>query len=151
MTLDSFLSQLNGVQPRGTRHVATCPAHADTNPSLQITTGDKGILLKCWSGCTLPEICAALNIEQRDLFFDVLDTSPQRRKAAALERDRQRHARKRHAEQQGTLIDALREADFFVRSRRGIDISTWSHERLDRELDALASAYRLLESEALHG
>jgi hypothetical protein len=97
------------------------------------------------------EICATLGLTVSDLFFDALDTDPQRRKAAAQQRNRQRHARERHTQQQGTLIDVLRAADTFIQSRRGLDISAWSHDRLNDELNALADAYRLLESEALDG
>ena len=96
-------------------------------------------------------ICGSLGIEQRDLFFDALDLSPSRRREAAQQRDRQRHFREDHAYLQGTLIDALREADYFVQSRRGIDIATWSDQKLDDELNSLTDAYLLLESEDLHG
>jgi hypothetical protein len=151
MTLDDLLSRLDNVTPRGSRYMATCKAHPDRSPSLQVTPGDKGVLLKCWAGCSLIDICKSLGIEQRDLFLDALDANPSRRRAAAQQRDRQRKQREQHADQQGTLIDALREADYFVQSRRGIDISTWIHERLNDELNSLADADRLLESEALYG
>lgn len=70
MNMDAFLSRLQHVTPRGSRHVALCPAHADRSPSLQITEGDRCILVKCWAGCTLEEICAALAIRPADLFYD---------------------------------------------------------------------------------
>ena len=149
--LDELLPYLDGVQQRGTRWAARGPAHADRSPSLSLTVGERCILLKCWAGCSLVAICGSLGIEQRDLFFDVLDLNPSRRRAAALERDRQRHAREQQTEQQGTLVDVLREADYFIRSRRGLDISTWTEAKLDEELNTLADAYLLLESEALHG
>lgn len=151
MTFEKFLGLFDNVTPRGSRAMATCPAHPDKSPSLQITAGDTAILVKCWAGCSLMEICASLGIEQRDLFFDAHDTDPARRRAAAQQRDRQQHRREQQADQQGALIDLLREAEYFVQSRHGIDISTWSHDRLNDELNALADAYRLLESEDLHG
>jgi hypothetical protein len=151
MMLDELLPHLDGVRQRGTRWSARCPSHADRSPSLSLTVGERGILLKCWAGCSLMEICGSLGIEQRDLFFDALDLSPSRRREVALQRDRQRHFREHHAYQQGTLIDALREADYFIRSRRGLDISTWSGQKLDDHLNALADAYYLLEYEDLHG
>jgi len=133
------------------RWSARCPAHDDRSPSLQISEGERGLLIRCWAGCTLTAICANLGIELKDLFTDALDPDPRQRRVAAEERDRQRQKRERHAEQQGTLIDALREADYFVQSRRRIDISTWSHDRLNDELNSLGDAYRLLEHEALYG
>lgn len=148
MTATELLCRLEAVRPRGSgKWVARCSAHQDKSPSLSITEGDKGLLLKCWAGCRLEEICTSLSIRPADLFFNALDLDPQQRRAAARKREHDQQVRERHADQQGTLIDALREADSFIQSRRGIDISTWNHERLDSELDALASAYRLLGSE----
>ena len=152
MTVDDFLSRLDGVRPRGAgKWSARCPAHQDKSPSLSIAEGDKGLLLKCWAGCRLEEICTSLSIRPADLFFDALDPDPQKRYAAARQRDRQRQVRERHTYQQGTLIDSLREADYFVQSRRNVDISSWSDPYLQRELDALADAYGLLEKENLDG
>lgn len=151
MTLAELLPHLENVKPRGSRYIATCPAHAARSLKLQVTGGERGLLLKCWSGCTITEICTALGIEQQDLFYDRLDADPQRRRDAARRRHQQQHAREQQAQQQGLLIDALRESDYFVQSRRGLDISGWNEERLDSELQALANAYQLLESEDLHG
>lgn len=151
MTTDDFLSRLDGVRSRGTRWSSRCPAHADKSPSLSVSEGDKGVLLKCWAGCTVEEICRSLGIEQRDLFFDALDSNPSRRREAVRERDRLRHLREHEARQQGALIDALRESDYFGRSRQGLNISTWSDKRLNAELNALADAYHLLNHENLYG
>ena len=70
MNLDDFLARLENVTRRGSRYMAICPAHSDKHPSLQITEGERGLLLKCWSGCTLAEICASLQLTQQDLFYD---------------------------------------------------------------------------------
>lgn len=153
VTLADLLPRLESVRERGNgRHAARCPAHApDKNPSLSIAAGEKGILLRCWVGCTIEEICRSLGIAQRDLFFDALDTDPSRRREAIQQRDRQRQERERHQHQQGALTDALKAADDFVSSRRGLEISGWSDEKLNNELDALADAYHLLEHEDLDG
>ena len=152
MTSPELLSRLNGARARGAgRWAARCPAHDDKSPSLAIMEGDRGLLLKCWAGCTLAEITAALGIRVADLFYDALDADPSRRREAALQREHQRHQRECETYQQGTLIDALRESDYFIRSRRVIDISQWSNQRLDDELDALADAYHLLENEDCYG
>lgn len=75
---------------------------------------------------------------------------------AALERERQqrelaRLKKEREHEIDGLTVDALREAESFIRSRSGLDISSWSDQRLDDELNALAAAYSILDGEALHG
>ncbi len=49
--------------------MACCPAHDDDNPSLSVREGCDGkILLKCFTGCPLDAICAALGLEVSDLF-----------------------------------------------------------------------------------
>src|SRR6266496_3856719 len=66
MRLDEFLGRLEGVRGR----MALCPAHADKNPSLSVHEGDQGILVRCFAGCTIEEICAALNLSVSDLFYN---------------------------------------------------------------------------------
>lgn len=134
------------------KYLGHCLAHGSKrHRDLSVRVTDTKILLHCFAGCLTPAICRSLGIELKDLFTDALDPDPQRRKAAAQQRERERHVCECHAEQQGALIDVLREADTFVQSRRGIDISTWSHDRLNDELNSLGDAYRLLEREALYG
>jgi hypothetical protein len=71
MTLDALLTRLVGVRPRGPgRWSAKCPAHDDRSPSLSVREGERGVLLKCFSGCSLDEICRAVQIEPRELFYD---------------------------------------------------------------------------------
>lgn len=46
-----------------------CPVHDDNDPSLTVTQGDKGALVKCRSNdCALDDILAALKLTRRDLF-----------------------------------------------------------------------------------
>lgn len=151
MIVEDLLPRLEVVRRTSRGFQARCPAHPDKNPSLSVSEGERGILLKCWSGCTLREICKSLGVEVRDLFFDVPDANPARRRIAARQRDRQRQYCEQEMEQQGALVDVLREADYFIRSRRGIEISLWPDNRLTDELNSLADAYWLLESEDLHG
>lgn len=71
MRLVDLLPRLESARPRGNgRYSAKCPAHDDKSPSLSIQEGERGILLHCFSGCALTEICASLDLKQRDLFFD---------------------------------------------------------------------------------
>jgi hypothetical protein len=152
MTAAELVGSLESVRARGpNKWSAKCPAHADKSPSLTIAEGDKGLLVKCWAGCSLQEVCASLGIEQRDLFYDARDPDPARRRESARQRDQQRQARERQAAQRSTLIDALRAADYHILSRHGLDISGWSNQKLDDELNCLADAYHLLDHEDLHG
>jgi hypothetical protein len=49
--------------------MALCPAHADKEASLSITTGDDGrVLLKCFAGCPAEDIVKAIGMQLKDLF-----------------------------------------------------------------------------------
>jgi hypothetical protein len=89
---------------------------------------------------------AALGLKLRDLFIEshlypeVLRDAKRRR---ALQRQREADA----ARVEGLKIDASREAERLIQAARGIDITPWSHERLDRALDSLAHAHAILKEE----
>ena len=151
MTVEDLLPRLDAVRRTSRGFQARCPvpAHADRHPSLSVSEGERGILLKCWSGCGLEEISAAIGLRVKDLFFDrALD--PHVRRKVHEQRTRQREKQARVDEVMGFTIDALREADYFIRSRQGLDVSAWIDDKLDEELNALADAYQLLECEALY-
>ncbi len=58
---------------------ACCPAHDDSSPSLLISIAQDGrILLHCFSGCGVHEICDACNIHITDLFPSKIDHKPGR-------------------------------------------------------------------------
>ena len=146
MNGEQFVARLDGVKPTRRGWVGKCKAHDDKHPSLSITEGERGLLVKCWAGCTLEEITRALGLTVRDLFYDT-NPDPRALKEAQQrrERKRQRDARQRRVD--GLACDTLREADNLIRQARDIDISTWSHTRLDCELNRLADAYALLAGE----
>src|SRR5262249_22853681 len=78
MTVTQLLSRVDGVRCRGAgRWTARCPAHDDRSPSLSVREGDRGILLKCWAGCSLHEITDALGVTIPNLFFDAPLTNRQ--------------------------------------------------------------------------
>ena len=64
------LSLVPDAKPHGHSWRARCPAHnGESSTSLSITQGDDGrVLLKCFGGCVLPTIVAALGIKESDLF-----------------------------------------------------------------------------------
>lgn len=70
MQIDLILNRLQKVKAAGSdKWQACCPAHEDNSPSLSIKQADYGnILIKCWSGCSAQDICAAIGIELKDLF-----------------------------------------------------------------------------------
>jgi 5S rRNA maturation endonuclease (ribonuclease M5) len=63
----------HGCQPkqiRGDSFTARCPAHDDSDPSLSVSTGDQGVLVHCFAGCTTTSVLNALGIEYADLFYE---------------------------------------------------------------------------------
>ena len=75
-----------------------CPAHDDKQASLSIREGDKGIVLRCFAGCSLDSICGRLGIKPADLFWEKEGT----RKPAKFDRS----AKKAPARQYGSYDEA---------------------------------------------
>jgi len=65
------LKARTGFQPERTAGgwQCRCPAHKDDQPSLSVSAGDKGIVFRCFAGCTFEEVAAALGFEAKDLFY----------------------------------------------------------------------------------
>lgn len=70
MTLEDFLSRLDGVRRSAGGHVARCPAHEDSTPSLSITRKSNRILVYCFAGCRAEEVCQSMGLTLSDLFED---------------------------------------------------------------------------------
>ncbi|MGI6308458.1 MAG: phage/plasmid primase, P4 family [Dethiobacteria bacterium] len=69
MKIGEFLALLKGVKQSGAGWQALCPAHEDKRQSLHVSEGDDGrILVNCFAGCEVSQICAALGIRVSDLF-----------------------------------------------------------------------------------
>jgi hypothetical protein len=68
--VSNLLNRLDSAKENGRgRWLARCPAHADKRPSLSIREADSGaVLVKCWTGCTIDEITAAVGLDVADLF-----------------------------------------------------------------------------------
>jgi len=88
----------------------------------------------------------ALGISVSDLFYDRCVNSDD-----ICRRQAQRQYQKATAEVErmvnGFQIDAIREAERFLQSARGIDISQWSAERLDHEMNLVCDALTLILEE----
>jgi hypothetical protein len=76
MKINELLSRLEKVKSINTNSwVACCPHHGDKLPSLAIKhdTSTGKILIKCWAGCGVDEIMAAIGMNMADLFPDDFD------------------------------------------------------------------------------
>ena len=146
MTPDDFLIRLERVRQRGTgKWSALCPAHSDNSPSLSIHEGDRGLLLRCFAGCRLEEICASLGIEQKDLFYD---RGLPRGQRSAPKPPRINRIALAFRFELGALDHRIR-AERIIETVRGIDLSTVSDEELDCVLSHIGRAYDDQECAAL--
>lgn len=69
MRVEDFLARLEGVHGDAPQWSARCPAHDDRAPSLTVGLGEGGrILVSCWAGCTVEDICHAAGVTVGDLF-----------------------------------------------------------------------------------
>ena len=144
MMVDDLLEKLDAVRPTARGWRARCPAHEDRRPSLSVREGAEGVLLRCWSGCRLEEVCSALSISIRDLFYaprsgcgSARQTSPprpprlNRRKQAAMLED-------------AALTEQLR-AERILKAATGVSIERWNEDDLDVALRHVGDAYHGLE------
>lgn len=68
MTLDEIVSRLKNIKQTSNGYTALCPAHKDEKNSLSLSDADGKILLNCFAGCSVNDICTALEIKVSDLF-----------------------------------------------------------------------------------
>ena len=140
MNVAEFLGSLEVVKKTGQgKFQALCPSHDDRHPSLNITEGEQGILLKCWTGCSVEEICQALGIHVRDLFYDTtLNPQQFRRRHVGRQYKKAKYEVERMAE--GFQIDAVREAERYLKATVGTDISTLDARQLDTLMNSVCDA-----------
>lgn len=158
MTIEAVLNRLQGVQRCGRKWTALCPAHPDRNPSLEITEGDRAVLLRCWShGCTVQEIARALGLEVFDLFYDAecrrRGRAPASTAPAALTLSDELAAIRAENRQWRQLANRAADLglDLWVRAQRVFDalgrpdLTTWTEADLDAAFDAVKLAAADLE------
>lgn len=69
MKIEEILSRFEGVEQKAPDSwMVRCPAHGDKNPSLNITLKPDGkVLMHCFAGCSVEEICNAAGLKLSDL------------------------------------------------------------------------------------
>ena len=131
--------------------IGHCPSHrSKRHRDLSIRAVADRILIHCFGGCSLENICAALGIRKADLFFDS-DFDPHQIALHRRARAQQRAARADEQHRMGLRLDATREAESLIVSARNVSIACWTDAQLHRALNRLADAYAITESEETHG
>jgi hypothetical protein len=148
MTVDDFLSRLSSVGQRGSRWSACCPAHDDRSPSLSISEGDKGLLLRCWAGCSVEEICTTLGLTVSDLFFDAGLPRSQRPAPRPPKLDRAALAWRYKL----AALDRRLRAERIIQTGKQVIVATLTDEELDQAIGYMAQAYAdVVRAELLEG
>lgn len=74
-------------------YLALCPVHSDSKPSLTIKDGKRCVLVGCLShNCDLADICKAVGISRRSLWYDS-ETKLDAKAYAEAQRKRREHER----------------------------------------------------------
>ena len=115
----------------------TCLAHDDRTPSLQVTQGERAILLKCWAGCSLAEICASLGIRPADLFFDAPLPRGHRPTRKPTRIDRIALAFKYEL----AALDLRLRSETIIQAGNGLDLAPLTDDELDQALNYMDKAH----------
>jgi hypothetical protein len=153
MTAEVFLLRLEAVRKVWRGWQARCPAHhPDRHPSLSICEGDKGLLVRCWAGCELSAIVAALGLTVADLFYDSGLSPEERRRVKRVPKLKRYDWRKAAAEYQDYALGLRLRAELVLAAAKELDISEWTGEQLNRATRAVSKAYSDLDrAEVLEG
>lgn len=90
------LADLLAARPSGRGWLGNCPSHNDRRPSLSITQGERGVLLKCWAGCRTEDVIAAISLPMSALFSDAQLSPNTRAKAIRLRQNRDAASKAEH-------------------------------------------------------
>jgi hypothetical protein len=110
---------------------------------LSIAEGDRGLLLRCWAGCSAEEIVSALGLNLTDLFFDVPHNPGTRRRPGPTPRrfDFRKTAARLLDHADGLWLRAQN----VLEVSKGLDCSAWTDADIETAMHAVASAYQDLE------
>ena len=68
MNAQEFGTHIKATRKSGQEFTGKCPAHEDQRASLNWRDGDKGVVCKCFAGCTVDAITAAIGLKSSALF-----------------------------------------------------------------------------------
>jgi len=145
-TAESMAKACGGAKRTQRGWVALCPAHQDKTQSLSLADGQHGVLVKCWAGCTLDEICHALGLKVGELFYG-------RGAALARRRTPSPHPRRFDWRRMASDLEFASEfhwlkAESIFKEARQLDASSLSDKDLDQAWRCLAVGFRALRVSA---
>lgn len=105
------------------------------------------MLLKCFAGCTLNEICRAIGIEVKDLFFDRPVTLQGKFTGATQSRRSNWRATATALAQHA--LGLYLHSECVLEAAKRLDIANWGEQDLDQTMRAVGGAYANAERGAL--
>lgn len=150
MRVDDFLAHVNDVNASGSGGgwIARCPAHDDGRPSLAVKEGSEAVLVKCWAGCSVDDVCRSLGLHVKNLFYD--DGQPrdgQEVRQRRMERQQQATDAAAALASDAASIDACKEADRVLARLSRYDPSSLSDEMLHAVIGRACDAQTVLMEE----
>ena len=127
------------------RVVACCPAHPDRNPSLSISLGEKGLLVKCWAGCMVEAIVQAMGLRTKDLFYDGNSDQQQPRPRRPIHKPWRYDWRRVSADLLFHAESLQIRTETTLAVTQHLNIDDWTDDELDATLRTVNRAYKDLE------
>lgn len=142
MKIEALLERLEVVRHVGRGWRARCPAHRpDRTPSLTIREGEKGLLVRCWAGCTVEEVMAALGLGMADLFYDA-DLSPHKRRRSRNQPKPRCFDWRRYAgELEDEALSLWLRAQSVLAAALALPLNNWTDDDIEVGLEAVTRAH----------
>ena len=143
--IEDVLQRLKHVRKSGSGWKAKCPAHDDRQPSLSVANGDDGrVLLRCFAGCTIDAICAAVNLTPADLFKpSTPSTSTKPRQSGNNQGFRRQDNGKPKGKAFPTANDAVKAIDKIMAKKKGQRVDKWIYTNIQGDPIAVVVRYDL--------
>ena len=144
MTLEQFLALAPESRPYGRGYRGACPACGGRSGSTKFSFSerDSKILIRCFSGCSSTDICAALGIGLKDLFVDADLTHKQRE--ALPPKLKRADWRKFSSDMEFASESHWLRAEGIFKAAKKIDASMLDDESLDAAWECLAVGFHAL-------
>lgn len=121
----------------------TCPVHKngqETKPSLSVNEGDKGVVMRCGSGCSTADVLTKLHLSPNELFYESRNTLQQRQIEATYD----------YLDAQGNLkyqVVRFNPKGFAQRHRDGRGNWVWSLKGISRTIYRLPQVIAAVASD----
>ena len=119
-----------------------CKAHGERRkPALSVRPGDEGILVFCFAGSSLQQVCRAFSVEVCQLFYDYGHSRHRGQRPTLRPTYRLRSWKERAADLQDEAMDHWLRAERILAAAKNQDVSNWTELQSDIAMTLLGVAY----------